>query len=293
LCLLLLSAFSVAADTPRLNAIYPSGDTVPANHLKFYLHFSVPMREGVFLEHCRLLDSAGQPVLEPFRETELWSEDHRRLTLWLHPGRQKTGVNLNEEFGPVLQPNQSYTLVISGAWPTADGAPLGQETRKAFRTTPRLTTQVDPFSDQPASCCTQSSRTSLLTAFKPVTRWQIRPPASGTLAPLEVHFPYPLDHALLLRCLRVVDDSGAPVAGYVATADHERTWRFTPNTAWQQASYKVLVHSILEDLAGNSLARPFEVDITATPLKPVPREVSLPFTTTAAGLSALAPVTAP
>src|SRR5206468_1297837 len=197
------------------------------------------------------------------------------------------------EFGPVLQPNQSYTLVISGAWPTADRIPLGQETRKTFHTTARLTTQVDPFSDQSASCCTQSSRLSLLTALKPVTRWQIRPPASGTLAPLEVRFPYPLDHALLLRCLRVIDDAGAPVAGSVATADSERTWRLTPTNAWRQGSYLVLVESILEDLAGNSLARPFEVDITASPLKPVPREVSLPFTTTAAaGLSALAPVTA-
>jgi hypothetical protein len=119
LCLLLAPTFALAAEAPRLEAIYPSGDTVPANHLKFYLHFSAPMREGVFLEHCRLLDATGKPVLEPFRETELWSEDHRRLTLWLHPGRQKTGVNLNDEFGPVLQPNQSYTLVISGAWATS------------------------------------------------------------------------------------------------------------------------------------------------------------------------------
>ncbi|HEV7403114.1 MAG TPA: hypothetical protein VGO11_09320 [Chthoniobacteraceae bacterium] len=290
-CLLFASTLAFAADAPRLEAIYPSGDTVPANHLKFYLHFSAPMREGVFLDHCRLLDAAGRPVLEPFRETELWTEDHRRLTLWLHPGRQKTGVNLNAEFGPVLQPGQSYTLVISGAWPTADGAPLGQETRKTFHTTPRLTTQVDPFSDQPAACCTQSSRLSLLTAEKPPTRWQIRPPASGALAPLEIRFPYPLDHALLLRCLRVVDDAGAPVAGSVATADNERTWRFTPTTAWRQAAYRVLVDSILEDLAGNSLARPFEVDITAAPLKPVPREVSLSFTTTEPDASPSAPIT--
>jgi hypothetical protein len=200
---------------------------------------------------------------------------------------------LNDELGPVLQPNQSYTLVISAAWQTADGAPLGHETRKTFHTTPRLTTQVDPFADQPAACCTQSSRLSLLTALKPVTRWHIRPPASGTPAPLELRFPYPLDHALLLRCLRVVDETGAPVAGSVATADNERTWRFTPTTAWRAASYRVLVASILEDLAGNSLARPFEVDITAAPIKAVPREVSLSFTTTAFGVPALTPVTAP
>ena len=71
---------------PRLTAIYPTAHTLPANHLKFYLHFSQPMRQGVFLDHCRLLDDHDQPVTEPFRETELWNEDGTRLTLWFHPG---------------------------------------------------------------------------------------------------------------------------------------------------------------------------------------------------------------
>src|SRR4051812_2774418 len=99
-----LCAAAAFGEAPRLEAIYPSGALLPANHLKFYLHFSAPMREGVFLDYCRLLDEHGAPVAEPFRETELWSDDHRRLTLWLHPGRQKTGVNLNDDFGPVLKP---------------------------------------------------------------------------------------------------------------------------------------------------------------------------------------------
>src|SRR3954466_7112132 len=79
----LLTAFTALAGGARLEAIYPSGDAVPANHLKFYLHFSAPMREGVFLNYCRLLDEHGAEIAEPFRETELWSEDHQRLTLWL------------------------------------------------------------------------------------------------------------------------------------------------------------------------------------------------------------------
>ena len=63
------------------------------------------MRQGVFLEFCKLRASHGREDDDgPFRETELWSEDGRRLTLWLHPGRQKTGVNLNTEIGPVLDP---------------------------------------------------------------------------------------------------------------------------------------------------------------------------------------------
>jgi len=42
------------------------------------------------------------------------SGDAKRLSLWIHPGRIKNGVNLREELGPVLEPNRKYTLVLSG-----------------------------------------------------------------------------------------------------------------------------------------------------------------------------------
>ena len=244
---------AVTAETPAIIAIHPSGDTLPANHLKFYLHFPEPMRQGVFLKHCRLLDDRQKPVVEPFRETELWSEDGRRLTLWLHPGRQKTGVNFNEEFGPVLQPHRRYTLVISGKWPSERGAPLGRDVEKSFRTGERITQQLD------------------------VAAWHVVPPPAGTSQPLKIHFPSPLDHALLGRCLRVVDATDAPVAGTVSIADDEQTWRFTPGQPWTAAGYRVLADAILEDLAGNSLARPFEVDLQAAPPKQTPRVVAVSF----------------
>jgi hypothetical protein len=104
-CLTAASLLGSEVKGPSITAIHPGTDRLPANHLKFYLHFSQPMQQGVFQRHCALLDQNGKPVVEPFRETELWSADRKRLTLWLHPGRQKTGVNLNDEFGPVLQPD--------------------------------------------------------------------------------------------------------------------------------------------------------------------------------------------
>lgn len=234
-------SFLCGAAPPMVAQIYPSGDELPANHLKFYLHFSEPMREGVFLEYCRLLDERGTPVLEPFRETELWSDDHRRLTLWLHPGRQKTGVNLNEEFGPVLEAGRGYTLVISGRWPSASGVPLGADVRKAFRAGPRATAQLD------------------------AGQWRMAAPRIGTAQPYEVHFPAPLDHALLSRCLRVLDDMGKEVEGIATIEDAEKNWHFTPREPWKSAEYRLAIETLLEDLAGNSLARPFEVDLDAPP----------------------------
>jgi hypothetical protein len=248
------AADTPAAPAPRVEAVYPSGATLPANHLKFYIHFSEPMRKGVFLDHCRIVDGQGRAALEPFRETELWSEDGKRLTLWLHPGRQKTGVNLNTEFGPVLLQGARYSLVISGTWPSEDGVPCGQDTEKTFFAAARETRQLD------------------------VTDWKLTPPAAGSKKPFEVRFPTPLDHALLMRCLRVIDDGGKAVAGSVSTTESERLWRFTPATAWTGVPHRLAVESILEDLAGNSLARPFEVDLQGTPPKKVPASIVLPFT---------------
>ena len=140
---LILTASAAAADAPSppvVTAIYPTATVLPANHLKFYIHFSEPMRQGVFLDHCKLLDDQDREVLEPFRETELWSADCMRLTLWLHPGRQKTGVNLNTEFGAVLEPGRRYTLVIAGAWPAERGAGIPcHDARKSFFAAPRAT----------------------------------------------------------------------------------------------------------------------------------------------------------
>jgi hypothetical protein len=239
---------------PQVEAIYPSAAALPANHLKFYIHFSVPMRQGVFLDHCKLLDDHGRVITtEPFRETELWNEDGRRLTLWLHPGRQKTGVNLNRDFGPVLAPGLRYTLVISGTWPSSDGLPSGKDTTKTFFVGPRETKQLD-------------TRT-----------WIIRAPAAGSKAPLEIRFPAPLDHALLMRCLQVVDDNGKALAGTISSTDSERNWRFSPAQPWTGQSYRVTVNTILEDLAGNSLARPFEVDLDGKPPAKTPATITLSF----------------
>lgn len=256
LCLIASCVLLVAEDTPVapvITAIYPTAHTLPANHLKFYIHFSQPMRQGVFLDHCRLLDDCGQPVTEPFRETELWNEDGTRLTLWFHPGRQKTGVNLNVDLGPIVLPRHHYTLIISGKWPSAAGIPLGADATKPFDTADRRTAQLD------------------------VASWQIIPPAPGTRAPVEVRFPAPLDHALLQRCLRVVDDAGKIIGGTSQSVAAETAWRFVPKEPWYPGRYAVEVESILEDLAGNSLARPFQVDLTAAPPRKAPAILRLEF----------------
>lgn len=236
-------------------AIYPTAETLPANHLKFYLVFPEPMREGIFLDHCRLLDARGREVLEPFRETELWSADGLRLTLWLHPGRQKTGVNLNVEFGPVLREAGRYTLVISGKWPTARGTPLGNDSVKSFAAD-------TPDRAQPS-----------------LDRWQFLLPRAKFRDPLLVRFDEPLDWALLHSKLRIERADGTTVAGAIKVGRGERTWTFTPDEPWRAGDYRLAVDVVMEDLAGNSLLRPFEVDLSkpATAPQPISPTRYIPF----------------
>src|SRR5207302_748196 len=115
--------------------VYPSGRALPANLLKFYIHFSAPMRRGHIYEHIQLVDYAGKAVELPFLEIdqELWNPEMTRLTLFIDPGRIKRGVQPLEEIGPVLVTGGSYTLVIDHGWQDADGNSLKDTYRKRFK----------------------------------------------------------------------------------------------------------------------------------------------------------------
>lgn len=221
---------------PQLAFLTPS--QLPANALKFYLQFSQPMEQGVFLERLRLLEADGKEVIGPFRETELWSPDGKRLTVWFHPGRQKTGVNLNEDEGPVLRANSKHTLIVAGSWRSTSGVALGTDARFDF--------QVGQADHESPS----------------VSRWQIQPPKSGTREPLQIEFDEALDPAMLTSALQVWRDGNALKLTVSNSGKH---WSAVPQQPWAAGKYELRADPLLEDLAGNNLTQPFEVDLQASP----------------------------
>ncbi|MBI3880559.1 MAG: hypothetical protein HY301_10925 [Verrucomicrobia bacterium] len=233
---------------PVLRAIHPTAGTLPANHLKFYLVFSEPMQRGEFLRHIRLLDDSGAEVTEPFRETELWSPDGLRLTLWFHPGRQKTGVNLNVEIGPVLEAGRRYRLVVDDRWLSQNGLPLTAPFEKPFAAGAPDHTQPD------------------------LATWTLNAPRAGTRDALLAEFPEPLDWALLKGGLSVRAAAGDEVPGTVSVGAEEKSWSFTPAAPWPAGEFELVAPGMLEDLAGNTLARPFEVDVSKPSPDEAPRE---------------------
>lgn len=231
---------------------YPRLPELPANVFRFYLWFSEPMAEGHLFKHSRLLDEAGNPVPRAFHEVELWADDHRRLTVWLSPGRTKEGLTLSEHSGAVMMPGKTYTLEVTAGLPDRRGRPMAEPFRYRFRTT-------KPDHDQPRTAS-----------------WTVNPPRAGTRQAVEVTFPEPLDRPLLVQTLSV-EAAGVQLQGEAAVGSDGRSWTFTPAQPWRTEDHTVVAHGELDDLAGNSLYRAFET--TAAKARPSanPGTFAVPF----------------
>ena len=221
----------------RVTAVYPSASRLPENLLKFYLHFSAPMSQGNSYRHLHLLKENGKEVDLPFLELpeELWNPAGTRLTVLFDPGRVKQGLKPREVAGPILVAGQRYTLVVDQDWRDAAGQTLQQPLRKEF-----LATKADTSQPNPAD-------------------WKIHAPQAGTRESLSVRFREPLDHALLFRVLQLHDPHGIAVIGAIAVGEKERVWQFTPQRKWSPGCHTLSIAQTLEDNAGNSVGRPFEV----------------------------------
>jgi hypothetical protein len=244
----------VAAST-IVDHVNPTSEVVPENLLRLYVHFSAPMGRKGGLDYVQLLDANGRQVKDPFLplDAELWNGDRTRFTVFLDPGRVKRGVLPSEQMGRSLTEGQHYTLVVSREWPDAQGLPLKEEFRRAFRVGPPDERPLDPKG------------------------WRVDAPSRSTRDPLMITFPEPLDHGLLMRAIGVSTAGGATLDGDPHTHSNETRWAFTPRNVWREGDYQIVVLTILEDLAGNRIGRAFEVDRFDRADRQETESISLPF----------------
>lgn len=219
--------------------VYPTADVLPENLLKFYVHFSAPMSRGNIYDYIRLLDANGKQVELPFLEIdeELWDDAMTRLTIFIDPGRIKRGVLPLEDVGPALEAGKRYSLLIDSAWQDGGGQPLKQSFQKLFLVGAPDREPPDP------------------------SQWKIQLPTSGTRNPLVVGFPEPMDNALTQRVIHIADASGQTVAGQTRLTDQERRWSFQPLGPWKPGQHQLVIQTTIEDLAGNNIGKPFDVDL--------------------------------
>lgn len=221
-----------AARTPNaaVTQVFPSGDTLPENTLRFYIHFSVPMRPQVAFDYIKLRDASGTVDAAAFMrfKQELWNEDRTRLTVLIDPGRIKREVATNVELGPALQAGQRYTLTVEAGWPSADGTSALPGFAKRFQVSDPLRTRPD-------------------TNF-----WSANAPCAGTRAPLTVAFDRPFDRHLLTQTLELATAAGEVIEGRADVEAAEQIWRFSPVRPWPSAELVLTADPTLEDVAGNN-----------------------------------------
>ena len=215
---------------PEVLMVYPSGPTLPENTLRFYIHFSTPMKPHLSEKFIRLVDAEGNSDNTAFMKfkQELWSKDRKRLTLLMDPGRIKRGVAQNVRQGPALLEGNTYSIVVDAGWPSASGQQESPRFEKMFSVTSALRTLPD---------------TEL---------WKIESPEISTLKPLVIKFDRPFDNQLAQSSIRVFNQEGNLISGAVTVDSNEKIWRFQPEKKWQGDALQIAVDAQFEDVAGNN-----------------------------------------
>lgn len=230
----------VEAPTAHVVAVYPSSPVLPSNQLKLYILFSAPMQATDFWPAIHLADSNGSPAYLPFVGQELWNKDNTRLTLIFDPGRIKRGVKPNVDMGPVLVEGKRYILTIEREFKDAAGRPMTEAFRHEFSVGPAERRGID-------------------------TRlWKLSEPKAGTADPLVISFDRPMDYALLNDSLQVQGTEGT-----ITLSPGETEWRFQPAQPWTAGEHTLVIDMALEDLAGNRIGRPFDVDTMTSPAEKI------------------------
>ncbi|MFE1962013.1 hypothetical protein [Streptomyces sp. NPDC059479] len=212
--------------------ISPQAEVLPANTLRFYLHFPRPGEAHFDRDRLWLVDEEEQVVREPFLvlSSELWSVDGRRLTVLMEPGRIKRGLGADPSHEAALVVGRTYSLVVTA---------LGQTARHAFRVSDPVLEAVDE------------------------TRWRLVSPTAGSLDPVVVHFDRVMDAALCQDEIAVLAPSGEVVRTRVSLAPDGTAARLVPSHPWRAGEHRLLVSERLEDVCGNRLGEALDHDLGA------------------------------
>jgi hypothetical protein len=237
--------------------VYPTSTALPENLLRFYVYFSAPMGQQDILPAIDLVDAEDKVIDGVFLSNrfDLWSPDRTRLTLHLDPGRVKTGLQANMAMGRAFAAGETYSLRVSTNAQDADGCHLAAPHSFTFQATAADTTSPTPAD------------------------WDLTQPQAGTRDPLAVSLDGAIDHLSLAYRLRILDDTGNPVAGRISLGEAEAQWIFAPDMPWQDTTHVLNVDPLLEDLAGNRMDAVFDLDLgTGGPSMVQSMKRTIPFT---------------
>jgi hypothetical protein len=232
-------AFTITAvehAAARVAAVEPQADRLPANLLRFYVHFSAPMAQGDVYRHISLVRADGSFVPSPFLNLArgLWDREQKRLTVLLDPGRIKRGVGPHLAAGPPLVEGETYTFRVGPGLRDARGTVLTEAFEKIFVAVAPEPERLDP------------------------RRWTIMTPSRGSREPLRVETAVHIDSGAFGGAIRIVTDKGETVAGTASLLPGAPAWQFIPDRDWFPGRYRIEVRTVVEDISGNSVQSAFD-----------------------------------
>jgi hypothetical protein len=212
--------------------ISPQAKVLPANTLRFYLHFSRSGEAHFDRDQLWLLNEEEQAVREPFLvlSQELWSHDGRRLTVLMEPGRIKRGLGADPSHEPALVVGRTYSLVVTA---------LGHTARHTFRVSDPVLEGIDEAG------------------------WRIVAPNVRSFDPAVVHFDRVMDAALCEDEIGVLSPSGEVIQTRVLLAPNGTTAQIITSHAWCAGQHRLVVSERLEDVCGNRLGEALDHDLSA------------------------------
>jgi hypothetical protein len=210
--------------------ICPQAKVLPANTLRFYIHFPRPAEAQFDRDHLWLLNEEEQVVRDPFLvlSQELWSIDGRRLTILMEPGRIKRGLGAHPSHDPALVVGRTYSLVVTA---------LGQTARHTFGVSDPVLEAVNE------------------------THWRLVSPTVGSLDPAVVQFDRVMDAALCEDEIGVLTPSGEVVRMRVSLSPDGTAARLIPSHPWRAGEHRLVVSERLEDVCGNRLGEALDHDL--------------------------------
>ncbi len=221
---------------PKITAVIPNLEIVPANLLRFYVFFSAPMGLENPYEFITIEDSDGNVLVDPFViiPEGLWNIDRTRLTLLLHPGRVKQGVGPNMTEGDILLAGNDYTLKIDARWKGASGESLKESFSREINATNPLRKAIN------------------------VNLWALRAINQNNIGVLTIVTDHPLDQPLAKRMLYIMNKEGKILPSQVEFTSAEEIkvlWRSDGSN-----ELELHIDHRLEDVCGNTPVYAFDLE---------------------------------